>query len=142
VPNPWATLGAGWQSGRSSILAPDGALTVTTSARADLSLTLRPAPLVSLSGTLGRILAGATPTTTGTAQLAWAPLQGDLQVALSYARTFDTATSATSEVLAPSLRWNVRPGVLFTGGWTRLVSSSLVGRTAARTLGLTLSITL
>ncbi|MEI6226032.1 MAG: hypothetical protein WCS72_14870, partial [Deltaproteobacteria bacterium] len=142
TPNPWMSFTLGWIS-NISISQPVDAPTVNNStARVDGSMTLRPTNSISAVGTISRILFGAVPSTYGTVQLNYSPLRGDLQLYVTYSKTFDTASLSTTELLTPGLRWNVRPGVQITGSYTLLNSTAAVSQAHSRTLNLGLSILL
>lgn len=142
IPNPWVSFTLGWISDLSVRQVPDEPSVGTSSARIDASMTLRPTNSVSAVGTISRILFGEVPSTYGTLQLNYSPLRGDLQLYVTYSRTFDTAAQSTTEFFTPGLRWNVRPGVQLTGSYTLLNTTAPVRETRSRTLNLGLSILL
>ena len=142
IPNPWVSLTLGWISNLSVRQVPDEPSVGTSSARIDASMTLRPTNSVSAVGTISRILFGEVPSTYGTLQLNYSPLRGDLQLYVTYSRTFDTAAQSTNELFTPGLRWNVRPGIQITGSYTLLNTTAAVSQTRSRTLNLGLSILL
>jgi hypothetical protein len=142
TPNPYATLTFGWLSSFSTVTDPLAQTTRTTSSRLDASLTFRPTSVLSAVGTVSRILSGVRPTTTGSAQVNYSPLRGDLQLSLAYSKTFDTASQAGIEFFTPALRWNVRQGVQLTASYSLLNTISPVSQTRSRSLGSVLTINL
>jgi hypothetical protein len=142
TPNPMATLTLGWLSAFNSVTAPDVAPVNSSSGRLDASLALRPTPALSAAGTVSRIMSGDRPTTTGTAQVNFSPLRGELQLSVAYSNTFDTASQATMAYFTPALRWNVRPGLQLTASWSWVDMTSLVSQTRSRSLGIVLTINL
>ena len=142
APNPWIMFTLGWIWGVSIVQEFDLPDVATPQSRVDATVTIRPTNALSAVATVTRILAGGPETTFGTVQLNWSPLQGDLQLGVTYSKTFDTATQSTVEVLSPSLRWNIRPGIQFTASYALLNTSAVVSRTNSRSLTLGLSILL
>jgi hypothetical protein len=142
TPNPWVSLTLGWLSSASTVSAADGSAVTTTSARVDASASVRPTSAISASGTLSRSVTGPSRSTSGTTQLNYSPLRGDVQVGLAYSRSFDTAAQSTTELFTPGLRWNVRPGVQLTATYTLLNTTAPVSQARSRSLSLGLSIIL
>ena len=136
------TLSVGGLYSRSLATSPEEGGIVTQFARVDASASVTPAPALSGSGTVSRVLIGAQPSTLGTLQLNYFPLRGDLQLAIAYSNTFDTAAAATTRILTPSLRWNIRRGVSLTSSYTLLRNVAPVQTLDSRALWVTLLITL
>jgi hypothetical protein len=142
IPNPWSSLSFGWYVNFSTVFEADGSSSRSTNNRLDGSVTIRPTNAISMVGSISRIMSEVRPTTTGTAQVYWSPLRGDLQLSAGYSKTFDTATQSTLELFTPSLRWNVRQGVQLTGTYTLLNTKLPVSESQSRSLSLVLSINL
>jgi hypothetical protein len=142
IPNPWSALSFGWYTNFSTAWDPDGSRTRSTNNRLDGSVTIRPTSAISVVGSISRIISEVRPTTTGTAQVYWSPLRGDLQLSAGYSKTFDTATQSDLELFTPSLRWNVRQGVQLTGAYTLLNTRLPVSESQSRSLSFVLSINL
>jgi hypothetical protein len=70
------------------------------------------------------VLLGARPTTLATMQLNYFPLRGEVHLAVAYSKTLDTEADATTELLSPSLRWNIRSGVSLNASYTVLENAS------------------
>jgi hypothetical protein len=138
TPNTWLTLTAGGLYSRSFATSIDVGNVFTQFARVDASAAFTPAPALSAAGTISRVLIGARPTTLGTVQVNYFPLRGDVQLAVAYSNTLDTAAEATTELLTPSLRWNIRRGVSLTSSYTFLENvapaQTLVSRAFLTTL--------
>jgi hypothetical protein len=101
-----------------------------------------PAPAVSGTGTVSRVLLGTRPTTFATVQLNFAPLRGDLQLALSYSKTLDTEADTTNEIFNPSLRWSIRRNISLTASYTFLETIAPVQTLTSRALTGTLLVVL
>ena len=142
VPNPQVTLTLAWISNLSSVWVGNQPPVTSSSARVDAGLTLRVTSAISAAATVGRRLTGAIPTTSGSAQVNYAPLRGDLQLTAAYSSTFDTASQSTLRTFAPGLRWSIRPGVQATASWSMLDTSSPVGTARSRLLGVGLGVSL
>lgn len=142
IPNPWVTFNLGWLSSLTTVSPADGPSYNLGSARLDAGATFQPSSVISLSGTLTWWLVSTAPTLSGTAQLSYAPLRGELQLSLAGSSAWDTASQTKTVLLGPSLRWNVRPGVQLTASYTSLETSTRVLQTRSRTAGIGLSILL
>jgi hypothetical protein len=142
VPNPYLTLSLGWISTYSTVFQAYQETVNTVAARADASVNARVSSALSASATISRRLTGPTPTTSGTAQLNYAPLRGDLQLTAAYSNTFDTASQSTLRNFSPGLRWYVRPGVQFNAAYSMLDTSSPVSQVKTRLLSVGLGISL
>ena len=142
TPNPWVSFTLGWLSNLNLLQVPDEPTVSFTTGRIDASVTLRPTNALSAIATVTRLVLGGTPNTFGTVQLNYSPFRGDLQLSISYSKTFDTAAQSTIEQFTPGLRWNVRPGIQFTATYTILNTSAPVSQTHSRSLSLGLSILL
>jgi hypothetical protein len=143
TPNRWMTVtGGGLFSRTRTTDSADGSAVVTQYARVDGSLSVTPAPALSAAGTVSRVILGVKPTTLGTLQLNYFPLRGDLQLSVGYTKTLDTAAEATTEMLTPTLRWNVRRGVSLTTTYSLLKNVAPVQTLTTRALLVTLLITL
>jgi hypothetical protein len=126
VPNRYVTLSGGALYSRSVASDPEVGDVLTQFGRVDGSVSLTPAPALSASGTISRVLLGARPTTLATLQLNYFPLRGEVQLAVAYSKTLDTEAEATTEILSPSLRWNVRSGVSLTASYALVENVSPV----------------
>lgn len=143
TPNKWVTVTAGALFSRTrTVDLADASAVFEKYGRVDGSLSLTPAPALSATGTVSRVLYGARATTLGTVQGSYFPLRGDLQLSLAYSKTLDTAAEATTEFITPSLRWNLRRGVSLTSSYTWLQSVAPAQIVTSRALGATLLITL
>lgn len=131
-PNALMTLSVGALYSRSAGSSPETGNTMTQTGRLDGSLTLTPAPALSATGTVSRVFLGERLTTLATVQLNYFPLRGDLQLGASYSKTLDTAADATTEILTPSLRWNVRSGVSLTSSFSYLKNAAPVQTSVSR----------
>jgi hypothetical protein len=123
-PNPYVTLSVGGLYSRTFVSDPDLGDTLTQYGRVDGTMSLYPAPALTASGTVSRVFLGERPSTFASVQGAFSPLRGELQLAVSYAKTLDTDTRSTTEQLAPSLRWQIRSGLSLTVAYTDLRSST------------------
>jgi hypothetical protein len=141
TPNTVVTLSVGGLYSRSVTSTPETGDLLTQFARADATVSLTPAPALSGAGTVSRVLIGGTPTTLGTLQLNYFPLQGDVQLSFAYSSNFDTAADARTQILTPSLRWNVRRGVSLTTSYTWLRNVAPVQTLVQRAFVATLLIT-
>jgi len=141
TPNAWMTFKLGWFSTLSTVFTA-GASAEHASARVDAGVDLRPTEAISLTGTLSRRLAGQSRATSGTGQLNYAPLRGDLYLSLTLSDTFDTASQVETVLFSPGLRWNVRPGFQVNASYTLLDTSAPASRTLVRTAGIGASILL
>ncbi|TSK05014.1 MAG: hypothetical protein FPO08_15985 [Geobacter sp.] len=76
--------------------------------------------------------------------IGWAPFRGgDLQFAFGYSETLDSTGNQKTKRVAPSLRWNIRPGAtLDTSYSVQQTSSDLSGSTDSRAFSAQLRITL
>ena len=142
TPNPWVSFTLGWLSSLSLLQAVDEPVVNNSSGRVEASVTIRPTTAISAIGTVTRIVYGGPSTTYGTVQLNFSPFRGDLQLSISYSKTFDTTAQSTLELFTPSLRWNIRPGIQLTGSYTLLNSAAPVSQTHSRSLNLGISILL
>jgi hypothetical protein len=124
TPNPYVTLSGGGLYSRSLVSDPLIGDTLAQFGRVDGSVSLTPAPAVSATGTVSRVLLGARPTTLATMQLNYFPLRGEVHLAVAYSKTLDTEADATTELLSPSLRWNIRSGVSLNASYTVLENAS------------------
>jgi hypothetical protein len=75
-------------------------------------------------------------------QANYSPLRGDLQLGVAYSKTLDTEAEATTELLSPSLRWNIRSGVSLTASYTYVENASPAQTLASRALAARLLIVL
>jgi hypothetical protein len=141
-PNAYVTLSVGGLYSRSLSSDPDVGDTLTQFGRVDGSLSITPAPALSGTGTVSRVLIGARPTTLATVQVNYSPLRGDVQLGVAYAKTLDTEAEATTELLSPSLRWNIRSGVSLTASYTYVENASPAQTLASRALAARLLIVL
>jgi len=141
TPNAWMTFTLGWFSTMSTTFTA-GASAEHASARVDAGVDLRPTEAISLTGTLSRRLTGQARATSGSGQLNYAPLRGDLYLSLTLSDTFDTASQVETVLFSPGLRWNVRPGFQLNASYTMLDTSAPAGRTRVRTAGIGASILL
>jgi len=142
VPNPYATLTLGYLSAYTRIIDQELGRDDSSSKRADASLSLRPSSALSMVASISRTITEPKPYTTGTAQLAYAPFRGDLQLSMSYSRSFETASRTSSELFSPSLRWYVRQGIQASTTYTYTRSEAPVSETRTKTLAFALSINL
>lgn len=142
TPNRIVTVTAGALYSYTLRTAPDMYDLWTQFVRVDGSVSLTPAPALSAAGTVSRVVIGARPTTLATVQLNYFPLRGELQLSVAYSKTLDTEAEATSEVLSPSLRWNLRRGVSLTASYTALQNVAPVEVLASRAFAANLLITL
>lgn len=118
TPNSLVALTLGVLYSRTVSFTAETGDVVTNFARADASLSFTPAPALSASATVSRVLVAETPTTLATVQLNYFPLRGDLQLSFAYSKTLDTAAEATTETYGPTLRWNIRRGISLTSAYT------------------------
>lgn len=142
APNRLMTLTVGGLYNRSFVSDPVSGDVVTDFARVDGSLSLAPAPALSGVGTVSRVLLGVRRTTYGTIQVNYFPLRGDLQLSIAYSKTLDTEADATTEVLSPSLRWNVRRGVSLASSYSLLKNATPVQTLCSRAFQATLLVTI
>jgi hypothetical protein len=138
VPNRFVTTSAGWLYSESTTYSNGVASPTSRFQRVDAGLTLTPGPALFASGSISRILQGPRPTTLATVQIIYTPLQGDLQVGVAMARTLDTAAEATSTLVTPSLRWNVRRNLYVNANYTLLDVEAPVQTTRSRVLSTSL----
>jgi hypothetical protein len=141
TPNTVVTLSVGGLYSRSVTSTPETGDLLTQFARVDATVSLTPAPALSGAGTISRVLIGGTPTTLGTLQLNYFPLQGEIQLSFAYSSNFDTAAQARTQILTPTVRWNVRRGVSLTTSYTWLRNFTPVQTLVSRALVATLLIT-
>jgi hypothetical protein len=134
TPNSWVTVTAGGLYSRTLDSDVDLGDTLTQFGRVDGSLSLTPAPALSASGTVSRVVLGERPTTLATVQVNYFPLRGEVQVAVSYSKTLDTEAESTTEFLTPSLRWNIRSGISLTASYTALENVTAVQDLSSRAL--------
>ena len=142
TPNPWLTLTLGWLSGWSVRQLPFEDPVPSRTARVDASATVRPTASISAVGTISRVLWGETPATYGSLQLNYSPLRGDLQLYVTYSRTFESVSQSVNELLTPGLRWNLGPGLQITGSYTLLRSDAPVSQSRSRIFNVGLSLLL
>jgi hypothetical protein len=142
APNPWISFSAAWLSNFGAVTSLDATTVLSSASRLDLGATFRPTPAISATGSVSRRMDGTGPATSGSAQVSYAPLRGDLQASLAYSDTFDTASQVTASLFSPSLRWNVRPGVQLTASYTLLDTNAPSSETRTRTLAVILNINL
>ena len=142
TPHPMVTLTAGALYSRTMSRDPAVGLTVTESLRLDTGVTLTPAPAVSASGTLSRLVLGVRPTTLATLQLNFSPLRGEVQFSVAYSSSLDTAADATTEYFTPSLRWNLRGDTSLTASYTYFKNTSPVQTAYSRIAALNLIVNL
>jgi hypothetical protein len=142
APNRYVTVSGGALYSRSLDSDPEIGDVLTQHARVDASVAVTPAPAVSGTGTVSRVLLGTRPTTFATVQLNFAPLRGDLQLALSYSKTLDTEADTTNEIFNPSLRWSIRRNISLTASYTFLETIAPVQTLTSRALTGTLLVVL
>lgn len=141
-PNRRVTLTAGGLYSRSTVNDAFAGISSSHAARADGTLSVTPAPAVSVVGTVTRVLLGARPSTFATLTTSWAPLRGDLQLSMAYSRTLSTDSETTTERLSPVLRWNVRSGVSLTAAYLVAETASPVQTTNTRSFSASLLVAL
>lgn len=134
IPNPYVSATFGVLSSVAVVMPAFEPSQTTSSARLDASVTFRPTSAISASGTINRRLTGPIPATSGSGQLSYSPLRGDLQLTLAYTSTFDTASQTVIQSFTPGLRWNVRPGLLVTVNYSVLDSAAPVSHTRSKLL--------
>jgi hypothetical protein len=134
TPNSWLTVTAGGLYSRTLDSDADLGDTLTQFGRVDGSVSLTPAPALSATGTVTRVLIGERPTTLATVQVNYFPLRGEVQVAVAYSKTLDTEAETTTEFLTPSLRWNIRSGISLTASYTALENVTPVQDLSSRAL--------
>lgn len=142
TPSPRASLAVGWLATHTRTYAFDGSRSSDTAQRADATLSLRPAPAISAVGSVSRTFTGPRPFTTGTAQINYSPLRGDLRLTLAYSRTFDTLSETTIEAFSPTLRWYLRQNLQLSASYAHLATTTPVSASRSRTLGFGLSLIL
>lgn len=120
TPNPVVTFSLGALYSRAVSFTRDTPDIWSISSRVDGTVTVTPAPALSGAATVSRVVLGPRPTTIATVQLNYFPLRGDIQLSASYSKTLDTEAQTTTELLSPSLRWNLRRGVSLTTSYTYL----------------------
>ncbi len=142
VPNPWASLNANftysnsWASGG---FLPDSNV---RAARLDATLIFNPFPALTGSATAGWDILAERPTLLATFQLVYSPLRGDLQLGLNYSRTLNTASETVTQVIYPSVRWSIRPGVYLNASYSFGDTTSPILETRSRTFTAYLIITI
>jgi hypothetical protein len=142
IPNPYMSLtttyGASstWTSGG---FLPDDS---TRAQRLESTLILLPWPSLSGSATVTWDILALRPTVLATFQLNFNPLRGNLQLGFSFTRTLNTAADTITQVIYPSIRWNIRPGVFLNAAYFLTDISAPVVSTASRTLTTSLLISL
>jgi hypothetical protein len=141
TPNPVATLTLGGAYTLSETISPDQESRAEF-LRVEAGLALYPTPALSATGTVSRVVVGDRPTTLATVQVNYFPLRGDLQLSCSYQRTLDTEAGTLTDLLAPSLRWNLRRGASLTGTYTYLKAEAPVQTLVSRAVGVALLIAL
>jgi hypothetical protein len=119
---------------------PDQGTSWSQFLRADGSITITPAPALSATATVNRVIVGLNPTTYATVNASYTPLRGDLQLSLGYSKTLDTFSQSTSELFSSAVRWNVRRGVFLTVAYTVAGTTAPALTTGARSLFTTLQI--
>jgi hypothetical protein len=141
-PNRFVTVSAGGLYSYAIRTEPDVDDIWSQFARVDGSISLTPAPSLSAAATVSRVLIAERPTTLATLRAGFSPLRGDLQLSIGYSKTLDTGAEATTEILTPSLRWNVRRGVSLRGSYTFLEEESRVQVRTSRAVTATLLVTI
>jgi len=118
TPNTYVSVTGGALYSYQWMTDPDQGTSWSQFLRADGSISITPAPTVTGTGTVSRVLIGVNPTTFATFNANFSPLRGDLQLTLGYSKNLDTFSQTTNELFSSSLRWNVRRGVLWTTTYT------------------------
>jgi hypothetical protein len=142
TPNPWVTVAADAQYDRSFTTSLTLGDVFAQYLKVDGSLTLSPAPALTATAIVSRIVFGTRPTTLGTLELNYYPLRGDLQFNFTYSKTFDTATQLTTEYYVPSVRWNVSREVSLRSSYTYATNDVPVLKLVSRVFLITLLVAL
>jgi len=140
IPNRFVTLTGTWLYNASWTSGGDQPESSSQFERVDGSLTVSPAPALSVSASVARVILGPRPTTLASFLGSYSPLRGDLQLSLSFSRSLDTALDATTQLASAGVRWNVRPGVVLSSAYTLLDSSAQVAAIRSRVFLTTLLI--
>jgi len=140
APNRYVTLSGGALYSYQWMSDPDQGVTWSQFLRGDGSLTLTPAPALSATATVSRVIIGVNPTTFATFNANFTPLRGEVQLSMSYAKNLDSFSQTTSELFASALRWNVRGGVFLTVAYTIAGTGAPALTTSSRSLFTTLQI--
>ncbi len=142
TPNPFLSMSVGGQYQRAFTSSFKFGDVFSQYLRADGSLSLSPAPALSATGTLSRILLGDRPTTLGTMTLSYFPLRGDLQLSAAYSKTFDTAAERTTEAFTPALRWNLSREVYIRSSYNYVRNDAAVLSVVSRAVEIALLVSL
>ncbi len=142
TPNPWLTVTGGGLYQRSFTSSLRNGDVFSQYARVDASLSLSPAPALSGTGTIARVLIAQRPTTLGTLQVNYFPLRGDLQLTFAYSRTLDTTAQLTTESFVPALRWNLTREVSLRSSYTYLRNDAPALLLVSRAFEITLLVSL
>lgn len=142
APNPKLSLSG--SLGHADSISDGGGLPRSSSASNQINagFTATPFPSLFLSAGITRIVSSRVPHTLANGSVSFSPFPGgDLQLALNYLETYQDA-GEVSELFSPSLRWNVRPGMLLTISYSLQDTHQGVAGTLARTFEVNLQVSL
>jgi hypothetical protein len=140
--NAHVTLTLGALYSRTMQSDPDIGESWSQFARVDGTLSVAPAPALSATGTVSRVVIGLRPTTYATVNFNYAPLRGDVQLTVAYSETLDTQAEYRTRSFTPSLRWNIRGGTFLTASYALVETSAPVQTTDSRAFTTTLLVVL
>ncbi|WP_185243067.1 hypothetical protein [Citrifermentans bremense] len=145
VPNRYVTVSLSYQdqTGLQSGGGKPDSKTYTRTATANA--TYRPFDALYLTGGYGLTMQNDRANVTlQNYSIGWAPFRdGDLQFAFGYSEVLDSTGNQKTKSVAPSLRWNIRPGAsLDTSYSVQQTTSDLSGSTDTRAFSAQLRITL
>jgi hypothetical protein len=132
TPNRMVTFSVGWAGNAGTTFGGNGEAIPGQNQRLDASVLFTPAPAITASASVARYYAGPRQTTLASFQLTYSPFQGDLMLSVGFQQTFDTAADQVTQVVSPTLRWTIRPGLQLRAGYTWLNTDAPVQTTRSR----------
>jgi hypothetical protein len=144
LPHPKLSLSPTYVYNRSVLHGGHRPRIETWTERIAIGFSFSPWPVIYVHGTFSRLRGTKLESRNlGDFATTLSPFRdGTLQLQLYYSENFDALTERFSRQIAPSLRWNIRPGTYLNATYTYLEVESEVGSDLSNSLAALLTVTL
>ncbi len=143
VPNRLLSFAATYGVTSTRATTPGQPDSTTTRHRVDTTASFTPVQAVYLSAGVTRLYGDEAPSTLAHVSVNLSPFaDGQIVARFTYSDTIDTAATSRTQLLTPTLRWTVRPGLYLDLAYTDIRTRSSVDSTRLRTAAANLVIPL